>query len=72
MDWFLKGVFVPCEGLALVQCMRALKAGDVETLQPDRSGTERDRPAAAVRAASTSMGKRLLSLFLTLHGKAPG
>jgi len=70
MDWFLNGVFVPCEGLALVKCMRALEAGDEETLHQIDQELSAIRPAAAVRAASTSMGKRLLSMFLTLHGKA--
>ena len=49
MDWFLNGVFIPCEGLALVKCMRALKAGDEATTSPDRSGTQRN-PAGGSRA----------------------
>src|ERR1051326_8922137 len=64
---FLEGVFVPCEGLALVKCMLALKCGDVDTLcQLDNELTAM-RPAAAVRKASTGVGRRLLSLYSSLQ-----
>lgn len=68
MEHFLDAVFVPCEGLALVKGMLALKAGDVEALcRIDRELTA-IRPAAAVRASSSGVGKRLLSLYETMQG----
>src|SRR5947207_15792350 len=39
MDHFLEGVFVPCEGLALVKCMLALKSGETNTLPNTLSDT---------------------------------
>src|SRR5947208_14420588 len=67
MEHFLEAVFVPCEGLALVKCMLALKAGDFETLCNIDEELTAIRPAAAVRAASTGVGKRLLSLYATIY-----
>jgi urease accessory protein len=61
MDHFLDGVFVPCEGLALVKCMLALKAGDLNAFARIDEELTAIRPSASVRAASTSIGKRLLS-----------
>jgi len=66
MDHFLEGVFVPCEGLALVKCMLALKSGDIETVRCIDEELTAIRPAAAVRAASTGIGKRLISLYTTI------
>src|SRR5713226_62139 len=67
MEHFLEEVFVPCEGLALVKCMFALKEDDLDMLcRVDRELTA-IRPAAAVRAASTGIGKRLLSLYASMH-----
>jgi urease accessory protein len=63
MDHFLKAVFVPCEGLALVKCMRALKESDVKRLYEIDEELSAIPPAAEVRTASTGIGKRLLSLF---------
>ena len=63
MDHFLEGVFVPCEGLALVKCMLRCKRGDLETLRRIDQELTAIRPASAVRAASTGVGKRLLSLY---------
>jgi urease accessory protein len=80
MDHFVEGVFVPCEGLALVKCMHALKAKDLETLCRVDEELTAIRPAAAVRAASSGVGKRLLSLHAAItgahlpplpHGNAP-
>ena len=33
MEHFLENVFAPCEGLALVKCMLALEAGDLDALR---------------------------------------
>ena len=68
MEHFLDAVFVPCEGLALVKGMLALKAGDVEALRRIDRELTAIRPAAAVRASSCGVGKRLLSLYETLQG----
>lgn len=66
MDHFLEAVFVPCEGLALVKGMRALQTGEWKTLSALDEELTAIRPAAAVRAASTGVGKRLLSLYSAL------
>lgn len=72
MKHFLECVFVPCEGLALVKCMFALKENDFDTLRRVDEELTAIRPAAAVRAASTGVGKRLLSLYssMTVGGSA--
>ena len=67
MKHFLDGVFVPCEGLALVKCMSALEAGDLDTLRGIDEELTCIRPSLAVRAASAGIGKRLLSLFATIY-----
>jgi len=63
MDEFLEQVFIPCEGLALAKCMRALEAGDFEQLRKVDEELTAIRPACAVRAASTTIGRSLLSLY---------
>src|SRR5262245_45726717 len=68
MEHFLRAVFVPCEGLALVKSMLALKAGDFETLCNIDEELTAIRPAGAGRAASTGVGKRLRSLYATIYG----
>src|SRR5215467_13600586 len=66
MTHFLEGVFVPCEGLALVKCMSALKQGDVDTLCRIDTELTAIRPAAAVRKASVGIGKRVLALYSSI------
>jgi len=68
MDHFLDQVFVPCEGLALLKCLRALKSGDAEALVRIDEELTAIRPAAAVRSASAGVGKRLLSLYSSICG----
>jgi urease accessory protein len=67
MDHFLNRVFIPCEGLALVKCMYALKHGDIETVCRIDEELTAIRPAAAVRAGSTGVGKRVLGLYSALY-----
>ncbi len=67
MDHFLNSVFVPCEGLALVKCMQALKHGDLDTLCRVDEELTAIRPAAEVRAASTGVGKRVLALYSAIY-----
>jgi urease accessory protein len=63
---FIEGVFVPYEGLALAKCMFALAANNFATLCRLDEELTAIRPAASVRAASTGMGKRLLSLYSSM------
>src|SRR5262245_50225062 len=67
MDHWLNSVFVPCEGLALVKSMRALRANDVDSLAAVDDELCAIRPSSAMRAASTGNGKRLLSLYEALY-----
>lgn len=67
MVHFLENVFVPCEGLALVKCMLALESGDLDTLYRIDTELTAIRPAAAVRKASTGIGKRLLSIYSSIY-----
>lgn len=68
MDHFLEAVFIPCEGPALVKCMLAVKTGDFNTIRHIDEELSAIRPAAAGRAASTGVGKRLLSLYTSICG----
>jgi urease accessory protein len=62
MNHFLDRVYIPCEGLALMKCIRALEADDLETVGRLDEELTAIRPARSVRFASTGVGKRLLSL----------
>jgi urease accessory protein len=66
MDHFIEAVLIPCEGLALAKCMRALQAGDLETLQRIDEELTAIRPSSAVRSSSVGVGKRLLSLHAAI------
>jgi urease accessory protein len=66
LDHFLENVFVPCEGLALAKCMLALKAGDIGKIIDIDEELTAIRPAGAVRAASTAVGRRLLSIHASI------
>jgi len=66
LDHFLENVFVPCEGLALVKCMLALKAGDLKQIITIDEELTAIRPAGAVRAASAAVGRRLLSVHASI------
>ena len=68
MDHFIDFVFVPCEGLALVRSLRALRAGDHEVVRDLDAELTALRPASAVRASSTGVGKRLLSAYGSIYG----
>ena len=66
MKHFRESVFVPCEGLAVAKCMVALKESDFDTLRRIDEELTAIRPSAAVRAASTAVGKRLLVLYSSM------
>jgi urease accessory protein len=68
MNHFVEGVFIPCEGLALVKGMRALKSRESGVLAQLDEELTALRPAAEIRVASTSLGKRLLSLYSSICG----
>jgi urease accessory protein len=68
MDHFLDAVFTPCEGLALVKSMIALEAANFESLRDIDEELTAIRPSAGGRAASTGVGKRLLSLYTSICG----
>jgi urease accessory protein len=68
MNHFVEGVFIPCEGLALVKGMRALKSRESGVLAQLDEELTALRPAAEIRVASTSLGKRLLSLCSSICG----
>ena len=66
MNHFLENVFVSCEGLALAKCMLALRAGHIDKVVRIDEELTAIRPAGAVRAASTGVGRRLLSLYTAI------
>jgi urease accessory protein len=68
MDHFLENVFIPCEGLALVKGMRALRAGEPHGLSLLDEELTAIRPASAIRSSSTGVGKRLLALYSSICG----
>ena len=63
IDHFLHAVFAPCEGLALLKCMRAIENGDWAVVSALDEELTALKPAAATRASSQSMGKRLLTTY---------
>ena len=71
MDHFIEGVFIPCDGLAVMKSMEALKHDDLDSLRQTDEELTAIRPASAVRRASTLIGKRMLSLYASLHADAP-
>src|SRR5262245_7325831 len=66
MNHFLDSVFIPGEGLGLAKCMNAIATGDDETLNRIDEELTAIRPSASARAASTGVGKRLLTLYSSL------
>jgi urease accessory protein len=68
MAQFIDDVLVPCEGLALVKCMRAAKADDAATLRLIDEELTAIRPAKASRAASSGIGRSLISLYTSICG----
>src|SRR5688572_1438993 len=63
MDHFVDAVFILCEGLALVKLMGALEVSDHDVVRELDTELTAIRPAGAVRAASTGVGKRLLTAY---------
>ena len=68
MDHFIESVFIPCEGLAVVKCMDAMREGDIARVIRIDEELSAIRPRGAVRRSSTLAGKRVLSLYGSLCG----
>jgi urease accessory protein len=66
LDHFLDSVFVPCDGLALLKCMRATERGDWATVRSIDEELTALKPAAATRASSRSIGKRLVMTYSSI------
>src|SRR5437660_10520993 len=63
LDHFLNAVFVPCEGLALLKCVRAAEKGEWATIRSIDEELTALKPAAAIRNSSRSVGKRLFTTY---------
>src|SRR5688572_13157917 len=63
LDHFLNSAFIPCDGLALLKCMTAIESADHVALRRIDEELTAIKPSAAVRAASTAIGKRLLTAY---------
>jgi urease accessory protein len=63
MTHYIEGVFIPCDGLAVAKCMRALDGDDIDTLVRIDEELSAIRPAGSVRRSSALVGKRLLSVY---------
>src|SRR5215207_1093557 len=68
MEHFIQAVFIPCEGLALVQAMEAVTRDDHEALSRIDIELTALRPASAVRNSSAGVGKRLVLSYATMAG----
>ena len=66
MNHFIESVFIPCEGLAVLQCMDALSTDDFEKVIRIDEELSAIRPAGEVRRASTLIGRRLLSVYRSI------
>jgi urease accessory protein len=63
LDHFVNSVFVPCEGLALLKCLRAAEEKDWATVRIIDDELTAMKPAAETRMSSKSVGKRLLTTY---------
>jgi len=63
LDHFLDNVFIPCDGLAVLQCAHAMQVPDHDTIRRIDDELTAIRPSAAVRSSSRSIGKRLLASY---------
>src|SRR5882672_2928270 len=68
MNHFLDNVFVPCDGLSLLKCAEAFRSGDLQAIYRIDDELTAIKPAAAVRNASRSVGKRLLTACSEISG----
>src|ERR1700733_2839621 len=54
LDHFLQNVFMPCDGLALLQCAHAMRAGNFEAVRIIDDELTAIKPSASVRSSSRS------------------
>src|SRR6266566_1514153 len=66
LDHFLNDVFVPCEGLALLKCIRAAEKEEWATIRAIDEELTALKPAAETRNSSRSVGKRLLTTYAAI------
>lgn len=66
LDHYVRSVFVPCDGLALLKCARAAARRDWATIHALDEELTALKPAAAVRSSSISIGRRLLSMYASI------
>jgi urease accessory protein len=66
LDHVLHGVFAPCEGLALLKCMRAMERKDWAMIRQIDEELTALKPASATRAAGKSVGKSLIATYAAL------
>jgi len=60
---FLDNVFVPCDGLALFKSVESIERGDFQELREIDEELTAIKPSAALRNASQSIGRRLLTAY---------
>src|SRR5262249_10350913 len=60
---YIEAVFEPCDGLALLKCVRAAERGDWAAIHEIDEELTALKPSAAVRASSRSVGKRLFATY---------
>jgi urease accessory protein len=69
LDHMLEAVFIPCEGLALCRCVRAAGIDDWDSVRSIDEELTALRPAAATRASSRFIGRRLLTTYAHVFKK---
>lgn len=63
---FLNSVFVPCDGLALLKCVRAIERRDWNAVRAIDEELTALKPAAETRTSSRSVGRRLLTTYASI------
>jgi urease accessory protein len=66
LQHYVESVFIPCDGLALLKCARAIESKDWAAIRSLDEELTAMKPAAAVRASSISIGKRLLATYTSM------
>lgn len=66
LNHFVQAVFAPCEGLALLKCMRAIEKKEWAGVRELDEELTALKPAAATRAGSRSIGRRLLITYASI------
>jgi len=68
IEHYLNNVFVPCDGLAFLQCTEAFQRHDMERIRAIDEELTAIRPASAVRDSSRMIGKRLMATYSGISG----